>query len=324
MAGRPQAPRSISAAVMPRNLLQLYDGTPRELYGEMNDQLRWLTWLAEHRLIRNTNDCGVCGQSMALVRRAEAPEGFSWKCRGCNTRTSVRTGSFFAQCVLGIDKVLMMMYYWCHQVKATHVMLFEGISSWCNMVNYHNFFRVECITWLNTQHVQLGGLAGNGSPMYVEVDESYYFHRKYHRGRRLRGCWVVGIVERATGRCWLEIVHRRDAPTLERIITDHVLPGSIVVTDAWGGYNNVSAINNAVYDHQVVVHAQNFVHPVHNDVHIQTIEGLWMHAKRKLRYQSGTSRNLFPSYLAEFQWRHSHKEHVFGQYLTLLSDNYAI
>jgi len=105
---------------------------------------------------------------------------------------------------------------------------------------------VECQTWLNTQQVDLqnvGGFDGNGQPMYVEVDETYYFHKKYHRGRRLRGCWVVGIIERATGRCWLEIVARRDAVKLERIITAHVLPGSIIVTDAWGGYNHVATIN---------------------------------------------------------------------------------
>jgi len=33
----------------------------------------------------------------------------------------------------------MMIYYWRHEVKATHVMLFEGINSWHNMVNYNNF-----------------------------------------------------------------------------------------------------------------------------------------------------------------------------------------
>ena len=141
---------------------------------------------------------------------------------------------------------------------------------------------------------------------------------------RRRGTWVVGLVERGSGRCWLQIVHRRDAQTLEPIITAHVLPGSVIVTDAWAAYGNVSTINNGVYDHQVVVHAQHFVDPVHSDIHTQTIEGLWMHAKRKLRNQSGTSRKLFPRYLAEFQWRHSHKAHVYGQYLKLLSDNYAI
>jgi len=48
------------------------------------------------------------------------------------------------------------------------------------------------------------------------------------RGRCRRGFWVVGIVERATGRCWLERVRRRDAPTLERIIAALVLPGVLI------------------------------------------------------------------------------------------------
>src|SRR6218665_3103909 len=49
----------------------------------------------------------------------------------------------------------------------------------------------------------------------------------------------------------------------------------------------------------------------HRDNHTQTIEGLWMQANRKLHYQSGTSNGLFRSYLSAFQWRFSHKEHVF-------------
>jgi len=69
------------------------------------------------------------------------------------------------------------------------------------------------------------------------------------------------------------------------ITTDHVLPGTITVTDAWAGYA-VNQINNGVYQHYVVVHARNFVDPVHGDVNTQMIEGLWMQAKRKLRYQS--------------------------------------
>lgn len=53
----------------------------------------------------------------------------------------------------------------------------------------------------------------------------------------------------------------------------------------------------------------------------QTIEGMWMQAKRKLSYQSETSHGLFPNDLSAFQWRKSHKFHVFGQYLGLFSDN---
>jgi len=125
-------------------------------------------------------------------------------------------------------------------------------------------------------------------------------------------------------RCWLEQVRRRDAATLERIISDHVLPGSTVVTDAWGGYINVGTMNHGVYQHQVVVRVNNFVDPIDADIYTQKMEGLWMHAKRKLRYQSGTSWQLFGTYLLAFKWRFSHKTNIFGNYLCLLSDNYHI
>jgi len=49
-------------------------------------------------------------------------------------------------------------------------------------------------------HVDRGGIDANGQSIYVEIDESYYFHRKFHRSRRRQGSWVVGILERGTGR----------------------------------------------------------------------------------------------------------------------------
>ena len=80
----------------------------------MDGGMNWLTWLAEHWLIRNANNCSNCQLPMSLVWRAEAPEGYSWKCRECQTRTSVRAGSFFANCVLSTEKIVMMMYYWIY------------------------------------------------------------------------------------------------------------------------------------------------------------------------------------------------------------------
>ena len=52
----------------------------------------------------------------------------------------------------------------------------------------------------NTNPVQLGGFDVNGQPIVVEIDESYFFHRKYHRGRFHNGLWVFGAVERESGR----------------------------------------------------------------------------------------------------------------------------
>jgi len=90
----------------------------------------------------------------------------------------------------------------------------------------------------------------------------------------------------------MAVVAHRDAPTLERIILTNVLPGSIIVTDAWAGYDNVLQLNNGIFQHEIVVHAYMFVHEVHPEIHTETIEGFWTHAKRKMRHQGGTSRGL--------------------------------
>ena len=116
---------------------------------------------------------------------------------------------FFAHCGLSTEKTVIMMYQWVHEVKCVHVKLFEEIESWDMLVNYNNFFHLESRNWLLNQNVQLGGFDVNGEPMYVEVDETYQFHRKYHRGHHRRSTWVVGILERnvapgIVGFKWLE------------------------------------------------------------------------------------------------------------------------
>ncbi|CAL1526320.1 unnamed protein product [Lymnaea stagnalis] len=38
-----------------------------------------------------------------------------------------------------------------------------------------------------TTNQLLGGFDANGQSVFVEMDESYFFHRKYHRGQRRIG-----------------------------------------------------------------------------------------------------------------------------------------
>jgi len=118
---------------------------------------------------------------------------------------------------------------------------------------------------------------------------------------------------------WNRCQKSRTNSTLERIV-DHVLPGTVITRDAWTRCDNVNNLNDGVYQHKVnSSHAQVFVHAVHLEIYHS--EGLWMHAKCKLRYQSGTSHPLFASYLAAFQQLFSHKSHAIGQFLQLLSEN---
>jgi transposase-like protein len=108
-----------------------------------------------------------------------------------------------------------------------------------------------------------------GEGVIVEIDESKFGKRKYHRGHRVEGVWVVGGVELTPQRkCFLIVVPNRSATTLHTIIEEYVIPGSIVYTDCWAGYRGIDRINNI--QHRTVNHSQSFRN---GEVHTNTIEG---------------------------------------------------
>ena len=67
----------------------------------------------------------------------------------------------------------------------------------------------------------------------VEIDESKFGKRKYHRGHRVEGQWVFGGVERDSGRCFLIPVEKRDKETLLNIIKEWIAPGTTIISDCW-------------------------------------------------------------------------------------------
>ena len=61
-----------------------------------------------------------------------------------------------------------------------------GISN-KTIVDWYNFCREVCETILESDSKQIGGVGH-----IVEIDESKFGKRKYHRGKRVDGVWVFG------------------------------------------------------------------------------------------------------------------------------------
>lgn len=172
---------------------------------------------------------------------------------------------------------------------------------------------------------EIGGLdIATGMPITVEIDESKYFHRKYHRGEWREGHWVFGGVERRSGKCFLVEVPDRRAHTLEALIVRYILPGTHIISDGWAAYANIENLNNGIYTHSVVNHRLNFVDPNDPETHTQSIENMWMRAKRKLRRQFGTRRELFESYLYEFMYRGRFEKKKIQNFLVTIAENYDV
>ena len=177
-----------------------------------------------------------------------------------------------------------------------------GVSS-PTIVDWFNFCRYICAQWLENHPMEIGGIDENGESLVVEIDETKFFPRKYHRGLWREGHWVFGCIERGSGRCFLVEVPDRTRETLEDIIKQYILPGLHIISDGWPSYARIENINDGIYTDQVIIHQQHFVDPDDSNIHTQNVENMWMRVKCKLRRQFGTSDALFTSYLHEFMWR---------------------
>ncbi|XGW28134.1 hypothetical protein V3C99_008161 [Haemonchus contortus] len=137
-----------------------------------------------------------------------------------------------------------------------------------------------------------------GPNTLVQVDETCIVRRKYNVGRIVRKDWLVGGIQDGTKLVFVEITDDRSSATLNAIIQRHVLPGGIVPTEKWKGYNNLA---NLGYHHETVNHSEPFVDP-DSGVHTQRIENFWGHLKAKIRSRHGLKGELWDDHFFEVLW----------------------
>ena len=63
------------------------------------------------------------------------------------------------------------------------------------MVDWTNFIGDGCAEDTPRQQAQLGGFVNAEHPIVVELDEFYFYSRKYHRGRIVNSLCVFGAVK---------------------------------------------------------------------------------------------------------------------------------
>ena len=90
------------------------------------------------------------------------------------------------------------------------------------------------------------------------------------------------------------------AATLLPIISNHVEPGSIIYSDEWGAYNQLSATTRHI--HRTMNHSLYYVHPA-TGAHTQGVEGMWSACNRMMREEKTMHSKLFDTYLPEFMCR---------------------
>ena len=98
--------------------------------------------------------------------------------------------------------------YVSHELQISQNTVFE----------WYKEFKEIISCYLEEKSELLGGVTENDEPITVEIDESYFFRRKYNKGAYRHGRWVFGAIERGTRHCFLQVVEDRSRETLENLI----------------------------------------------------------------------------------------------------------
>jgi transposase-like protein len=273
------------------------------------DEEKCVEFLLDRGAFYQARICALCGCQMQLMGSRH-----SWRCekRSCRAQRSIRANSFFDNSKLPCYKIMAMGYLWIHRSKITDICSMTGLAS-ATVCAFLKHFRQ-----LVSGHLEEADYVIGGENVIVEVDESKLGKRKYHRGHRVEGIWVVGGIERtAEKRMFIVPVPDRSAATLVEIVKAHVKPGTMVHTDLWKGYHS---LDQHGFLHQTVNHSQCLVDPS-SGVHTNTIEGAWNGLKMCLAPQHRTKEDM-TNRLCEYLWRRQNKGNLWNAFLCALRDTH--
>ena len=128
-----------------------------------------------------------------------------------------------------------MAYLGLSKVTVSSAIMNTGHSSH-TISSFYRHFRSLIASTLQEEDQEIGGQG-----IIVEVDVTKMGKRKYNRGHRVNGVWVVAGVERTAERkMFLVAVENIDSETLTNIIMSHMKEGSIINTDTWKGYGSIT------------------------------------------------------------------------------------
>jgi hypothetical protein len=268
-----------------------------ELFEILRSQEQTLAFIQTNGLIPTTHNCTKCGAIKIIT------ELKNYRCNNrinfikCSRDNSILNNTFFENSKISIEKILYILYEWCKDTP-NEKCAEEYECSITTISNWYKKFQDFAINIFNsTQNLRIGG-----DNIIVQIDETCLMKNKYHRGRLLRSQkWIFGgIVLGNHELFFFEYVERRNENTLLEIIRRRILPGTIIMSDMWGGYQNLeNRLSEYNYRHFTVNHGEYFIDPI-TGANTQSIEAFWSVIKRKLR-KAGTNLGNFSNVEAKIK-----------------------
>ncbi|KAG0440719.1 hypothetical protein DMUE_1536 [Dictyocoela muelleri] len=209
--------------------------------------------------------CLYCGSSLTW----HSKKGYMVRCRWkhCSKKYSLFSNTIFSS---NYEKNIVKLFILKKWLSGSSV---GEIQRW-TLVSRHRVYKllrkISKLNIVDKYYAYFDKIGGGG--IIVEVDESKFGKRKYERGHKVDGVWILGAVERSYyKRIILKSCKTKSMNKLECFLKTFVKMDSVIFSDGWRGLSN---IKNFFIDHKVVNHSKEFVDST-TGTDINTHEGCW-------------------------------------------------
>lgn len=270
----------------------------------LSDADLW-TWLVKHGVVPGSTECPVCHVPCKFYMK-----DFSFRCWRrrrvrrmvyvtCKFTRRARIGTWFGNSRLTVRKISDFTAMWVSSCYPKFDRLLSNFSfSKRTVVDWSSFCRGVCIEWAINNSQQLGGTG-----VIVELEEAKFGKRKYNRGRKIVGNWVLGGIQRGSKKCFLKPIADRTRETFFRVIKEKILPGTTIISDCFSSYDTLSSEG---FQHFIVNYNMNFVDAKDCSPDTKNRERLWRDVRGAIP-RNGRKSKHFAGYLAEYMFRRAYR-----------------
>ena len=258
--------------------------------------------------------CPSCGSD---TERSIERWSFGCRKKTCSKEVSISKDTFFENCRLKVKmltkmhSIMLLAYFWINEVHWSAAVHMTGFAKQ-TVSRFYYLFRRLAASALSEIDTIIGG-----EGVIVEIDETKLGRRKYNRGHRVDGVWVIVGIERSPQRrVFMVAVKDRSAETIREIIRTHVAPGSIVHTDGWRGYVGIDTACSIV--HRTINHSEGFI-DIETGVHTNTVEGTNFAVKRRIPVRSRV-RDGIEDHSSEFIWRRQNEGCIWESFVRAMRE----
>lgn len=272
-------------------------------------------------------ECPKCEQVRSFKRYETTQRRQSWTCTACGHHIHPTAGTIFHKS----STSLHLWFYAIYLVSSSRCGIAAKQLEREIGVNYKTALRMLHLIREDLMEQDYTGQLGGE----VEADSAYIggqLHESDRAKLRVQGIGNRGPATKKRGVIFAAIERggRMRATTvghsqaqeestrlLQATMHEFVLPGSMVFTDDWGGYNAVERTGR--YNIRRVRHSQRIY--VDGNVHTNTVEGFFGHFKSDVRgTHHSISTRWLPGYLNEWVWKWNHRNDDEAMFRTLLQN----